>query len=219
MARWRLIILILVILALGVWAALISLNLRPQLAREIPPGILQAPYSFRLVQLPAWVASLGLFSTLFLAGVANLFLFPARTVNMVRALRMGWTRLIQIVLLGLGFGFLGFVFAISAVMARVTFPFTILAAFVLFSLSVWGFVTTAYAAGRYLITKAGWGTSSPILGLGLGLLLLLPLIRIPLVGGFVMIIYLGLGLGLVIATRFGSNEAWNLITLLEEDKE
>jgi hypothetical protein len=34
-----------------------------------------------------------------------------------------------------------------------------------------------------------------------------------------MIIVLGLGFGLVIMARFGSNEAWNLISLLEEDKE
>jgi len=55
--------------------------------------------------------------------------------------------------------------------------------------------------------------------LALGLLLLLPLIRIPLVGGFFVIIYVSIGFGLVISTRFGSDEPWNLTPLLEEDKE
>jgi hypothetical protein len=219
MARWRLFTLILIILAVALWAVLLSLNLRPELAREFPHEVLPSPGLLRLEQLPAWVASLELFSTLLLAGVANLYLFPARIRNMGRALGLGWTKLIQILLVGLGIGFLLFVFAVGAVMARITFPFTILAALVLFFLSVWGFATAAYVLGRYLMRKAGWGHFSPVIDVALGLLLLLPLMRIPFAGGIVMIVYVGLGLGLVIVTRFGSDESWSLISLLEEENE
>ena len=52
---------------------------------------------------------------------------------------------------------------------------------------------------------------------GQGLLLLLPLIRIPYVDGFFVVIYLSLGLGLAITTHFGSNEPWDFTSLLEED--
>jgi hypothetical protein len=54
---------------------------------------------------------------------------------------------------------------------------------------------------------------------GLGSLLQLPLIRIPFVGGVVMILYPGFGLSPVISASLGSNKAWNFISLLEEDKE
>ncbi len=223
MARWRVITLILIVLAVGLWALLFTLNLRPELGREahlsFPPPtgsmLLQQPLS----GLPAWVASVALFITLFLAGVANLFLSPAHVRSMLRTLDLGWGRVLPIALLGIGFGLLLMVFAMGAALARITFPLTILAAFLLVFVSMWGFLSAAYALGRLLLAKAGWGRWSPAVALALGLLLLVPLIRIPLVGGVIMIIYMGLGLGLVITTRFGSNEPWSLIPLLEEDKE
>jgi hypothetical protein len=52
----------------------------------------------------------------------------------------------------------------------------------------------------------------------LGLLLLLPLVRIPYNGALLVILHFSLLLGSVIITHFGSNEIWNLTTLLEEDR-
>lgn len=222
MSRWRIITLVLVLLALVLWAALFSLNLRPELVRELPHGILPAPNVLRtqepLAGLPPWAASLALFITLFLAGVGNLYVFPRRVRCMADLLNSGWKRLLTLALLGLGFGLLLVVFAIGAALARVTFPFTILALFVLLFLAVWGFLAVAYVAGEQLLRKAGWARSSPVVGVGLGLLLLLPLARIPFVGAIFTLFYMGLGFGLVIATHFGSNEAWSLNPLLEEDK-
>ncbi len=222
MARWRVLTLVLMVLAVALWAALFAFNLRPQLGSEVLLGIspasslhLQGPLS----GLPRWVASVELFVTLFLAGVANFFLFPARLRNMVLTVGRGWARLALTTVLGIGFGLLIIVFGFGAALARITFPFTILAALVLVFLSVWGFLAVAYAVGRLLLAKAGWGGLSPALGLALGLLLLLPLIRIPFAGGVVMIVYVGLGLGLVVSTRFGSNQSWSLNPLLEEDTE
>ena len=223
MSRWRVITLVLVILALALWAVLFSLNLRPELAREMHLNFQPPPNGFRWEQslsgLPGWVASVELFITLFLAGIADLFLFPDRVRNMVSTLGLGWRRVVPVTLVGIGFGFLIVVFAIGAALARITFPFTILAALALVFGSIWGFLAAAYCTGRLLLGKAGWGRLSPAIALGLGLLLLLPLIRIPFAGGIVMIIYIGLGLGLVISTRFGSNQSWSLTALLEEDKE
>jgi hypothetical protein len=89
--------------------------------------------------------------------------------------------------------------------------------FTAFFLSVWGYLSLVYAFGRSLLKRTGWQTYSPAASLALGLLLLLPLIRIPYVGGFFVVIYLSLGLGLAITTHFGSNEPWDLTSLLEED--
>ena len=171
-----------------------------------------------LFGLPGWVSSLELFVTLFLVGAAGLYLVPLRVRNMARALRP-LPRVVPITLLGLGFVLLSVVFGLGAVLARITFPFMFLAGLAALIFSTWGYVVAAYALGRTLLRKAGWQGSSPLIGLALGLLLLLPLARIPFVGGLVTLIYAGLGLGLVIATRFGSNERWSLTPLLEEDLE
>ncbi len=222
MSRWRWITLILVVLAVAIWGLLFSLNLHPELAHELPHGFLPSLQASRLgsplSHLPGWVASVELFVTLFLAGAADLYLFPRHVRNMVRALSSP-RRLVPFALLGLGFGLLIIVFGIGAALARITFPFTLLAAFVLILLSAWGYLSAAYALGSLLLAKADWGRSVPLLSLALGLLLLLPLARIPFVGGLIMLVYMGLGLGLVIATRFGSNQPWSLIPLLEEEVE
>ncbi len=222
MPRWRALTIALIILALALWAVVFSLGLRPELGRALlvtlPPNNgfhLQEP----LTRLPGWVAPLELFVTLFLAGLANLLLFPARVRTMLDTLSLGWQRIVVVTVTGIAFGLLLVVFAIGAALARITFPFTILAAFTLVFLAVWGFLSAAYALGRLLFIKAGWSRQSPVLALALGLLLLLPLIRIPFAGGVIIVIYVGLGLGLVISTHFGSNEAWRLMPLLEESTE
>src|SRR5512141_676669 len=207
MSRWRLTTIGLIVLALALWALILSSNLRPELVREVPRGVLPPPdilrLQGRLSGLPAWVSSLELFVTLLLAGVADLFLFPRRVRNMSRLLGQGWRHLPALVLLGIGLALLTVVFAFGAAWARITFPFAILAATALMFLAVWGFLAAAYTIGRGLLRRAGWGGTSPLVGLALGLLLLLPLLRIPFAGGIVMVIYIGLGLGLAIATRFG----------------
>jgi hypothetical protein len=222
-ARWRSVTIVLVVLALILWGVLLSLNLHPELAHALPRTFAEPPGALRLQaplsRLPGWASSLELFVTLFLAGVASLFLFPVRVCNMSRVLAGGWSRVLVTILLGIGFGLLMIVFGIGAALARITFPFTILAALALVFLAVWGFLAAAYTLGRLLLVRAGWALRSPVLGLGLGLLLLLPLARIPVVGGIVMIVYIGLGLGLAITTRFGSSEPWSLIPLLEEVNE
>lgn len=221
MTRWRLTLIAMVVIALALWGLLFILNLRPEYGQGISHFEFQVPRTNTLdeplARLPAWVASLGLLITLFLAGLASFYLFPARVRNMRQALTLGWARLIAMTLLGFGFVLLILGFGIGAVLARVTFPFSILSVTGLFFLSVWGFLCIVYALGRSLIIRAGWHGSSPAASLALGLLLLVPLVRIPYMGSIFVLIYLSFGLGLVIATHFGSDEPWNLTPLLEED--
>ncbi len=223
MTRWRLIVVVLILIALGLWGVLFRWNLRPELMQPVPRPEFQFPGSNQLQEplsrLPTWATSLGLFLTLFLAGLANFYVFPARVRNMCKALGSGWWQVVQLAALGLGFVLLLLAFAVGAVLARITFPFAILSALALFFISVWGHLAVAYAVGRCLLSRAGWQRSSPALSLALGLLLLLPLTRIPVVGTFFMIVYVSLSFGLVIATHFGSEEPWNLTPLLEEDNQ
>ena len=220
MTRWRLIVIALVVIALVLWGVLFVLNLRPDYGEGLARPEFQTN-SFSLAEplsrLPAWVSSIGLFITLFLAGLANFYLFTSQVRNMRQALTLGWAHGIQLVLLGFGFALLILAFGIGALFARVTFPFSIIAAIITFFLSVWGYLSLVYAFGRGLLSRTGWQASSPVASLALGLLLLLPLIRIPYVGVFFVFVYLSLGLGLTITTHFGSNEPWDLTPLLEED--
>ena len=221
MTRWRLTVIVLVVIALVLWGVLFILNLRPEYGQGLPrpdfqlpkPNSLEEP----LAHLPAWVSSLGLLITLFLAGLANFYFFPTHVRNIRQALTLGWRRFIKLVLLGFGFVLLILGFGIGAALARVTFPFSIISAAAAFFLSLWGYLSLVYFYGRSLLIRTGWQGSSPAWSLALGLLLLLPLVRIPYVGGFFVVVYLSLGLGLVITTHFGSNEPWDLTPLLEED--
>ena len=222
MLRWRLILSVLVLIALVIWGVLFSLNLRPELLQGIPRAKFSlpdsSPLSIALSGLPTWIVSLELWVTLFILGMANFYLFPKRVRNMYQALAFGRPRLMQIAFLGFGFALLILVFGLGAALARITFPFTIFSGLTLFLLAVWGYLSVAYSLGRSLLIRAGWQRSWPSVSLALGLLLLLPLIRIPLVGVFFVIIYVSIGFGLVIATHFGSNEPWNLTPLVEEDR-
>jgi hypothetical protein len=221
MTRWRLIVILLIVIALVLWGLLFLLNLRPEYGQGTTRFNFQPPSSNNLGEplsrLPAWVSSVGLLITLFLTGLANFYLFPKQVRNMSQVLTLGWARLIQMTLLGFGFVLLILGFGIGAVLARVTFPFTIVSAGAAFFLSVWGYLSLVYTCGRTLLMRSSWRSSSPVVSLALGLLLLLPLVRIPYVGGFFVIVYLSLGLGLVITTHFGSNEPWEITPLLEED--
>ncbi len=216
----RLTIIGLVVIALALWVVLFVLNLRPEYGQGTVRFDFQPPNPISLEgplpRLPAWVSSLGLLITLFLAGLANFYLFQVRVRNMRQALTLGWARLVQLALIGIGFVLLILVFGIGAVLARATFPFSIISAVVTFFLSFWWFLSLSYVRGRSLLIRTGWQGPSPALSLALGLLLLMPLVRIPYIGGFFVILYLSLGLGLVITTHFGSNEPWTLTPSLEE---
>ena len=139
MTRWRLTVLVLIVLALLLWGGLFILNLRPDYGQGLSRSVIQFPkpngLEEPLTRLPGWVSSLGLLITLFLAGLANFYLFPARVRNMRQALAFGPARLVQMALLGLGFALLMIGFGIGAVLARVTFPFSIISAAGLFFLS------------------------------------------------------------------------------------
>lgn len=222
MKRWRLILVFSMSIALILWISVLFWNLRAEAIKSFAHSGAGSPvpgqflFDESLSHLPAWVSSLSLLLTLFMLGVVNLYLFPVRIRNMQRALTSGWSNLLRAIVLGLATLLVMLGSGLSAALARLTFPLTVFLALTVFLLTVWGFLGLSYAAGRALLKRAGWLTSSPIAAQGLGLLLLLPWARIPFIGGLFALLFLSLGLGLVIATRFGSTEPWNLTPLLED---
>jgi hypothetical protein len=166
-------------------------------------------------RLPGWLSSMATLMTLFLAGTVSLYLFPKRVKRMQTALTASWRHLFQIMLAGLAFNLLGLALVFAASLARLTFPITLLFGISLFFLSIWGYVTLAYSLGSALFSRAAW-KGSPLTALFLGLLLLQPLAHLPYLQVLAILALASTGLGVVITTRFGSNEAWSLNPLLEE---
>jgi hypothetical protein len=222
MTRWRTLIVVLVALALAGFFLFVGKNWRAALPTEFPHVDSSTPASLivdkALADLPNWLSSVATYLTLFIFGVADLYLFPARVRKMQAALTISWSRSFHIMLAGLAFGLLFILTAISASLARVTFPLTLLTALGLFVLALWGYVALAYALGRTLLQRADW-FRSPITALALGLLLLHSLIHLPFAGVVFAALGIGAGLGVVITTRFGSMQPWDLNLFLEEWKE
>lgn len=123
-----------------------------------------------------------------------------------RALLLGLCGLVIVVVIG-----------ITASFTMLTFPLVILLGLMLFMGAFVGFTSLAYALGRSLLLRAGWGHLSPLISLLLGILILFSVSEIPWVGVAFKILVASLSLGAAIATRFGSGQPWNLDCLSEEN--
>jgi len=221
MTRWRILIVVLILLAIVSLFLFVGQEWRDALFTGFPHGAgqstLPSVVNDSLAELPTWVSSLATLVTFFLFGAANFYLFPARVRNLQAALTVSWMRSFHITLAGLAFGLLFVLAAISASLARTTFPLTVLTVLALFVLALWGYLALAYALGRSLLRKADW-SASPFAALALGLLLLHALIFAPFAGIVFAFLSIGAGLGAVITTRFGSMQPWDLNLLLEDKK-
>ncbi len=219
MTRWRTLIGLFILLAIVGLFLSIGTGWRSHLPAGFFHDSTQIPLQFAvnasLAELPTWVSSLATLATFFLFGAANLHLFPARVRNLQAALTVSWMRSFHITLAGLAFGLLFVLAAISASLSRVTFPLTVLTGVALLVLALWGYLALAYALGHKLLHKADW-SASPFAALALGLLLLHALIHLPFAGIVFALLSVGAGLGVVITTRFGSMQPWDLNLLLED---
>jgi hypothetical protein len=164
--------------------------------------------------VPSWLTPVASFATLLLAGCVCLYLTPARIGRMRAALGTSWRRWLQVLLTGLAFLLMGVALGFSASLSRLTFPITVLSGASLFVLCLWGYVTVAYSVGSAVMHRVHW-RASPLGALFLGLLILQPLVHIPLLLPVTILSLAGLSLGVVITTRFGSNDPWSLNPLLE----
>jgi hypothetical protein len=219
MTRWRILNIILSLIAVAGlfmftgrdWSSLAA----GEFSHTASEGSMPFLVDKALDEMPGWVSSVATFVTLFVFGAANLYLFPARVRKMQAELTVSWARTFQIILAGLAFGLLFALAAMMASLSRVTFPLTVLLGLGLFTLSLWGYLSLTYGLGRLLFQKAEWRLS-PFGALALGLLLLHSLIHVPFVGFVFGLLGSGAGLGIVITTRFGSLQPWDLNLLLED---
>lgn len=221
MNRWRIAIIVtalvsLTILLVATWFGWEPWSLFRSLRQEWQPE----PAFFRRLSQPdqtyTFLSALSVFVTLYLSGILILFLIPARVRHMEQTLAGSGKRLLRLAALGLLAGLLVGVVGLSSAMTITTFPLTFVLLSLLFLSSYVGYIALAYALGHGLFLNAGWGSLSPVYSLFIGLLVLFAFGQIPLLGDFIKIACLALGIGVVISTRFGSGETWNLAPLMED---
>jgi hypothetical protein len=216
MKRWRLTVIILIVLAAGSLVATAFLADRFNLVFPFPAyfrsGQIQAehPIPGALGNLIAAVSAL---FTLGISGILVLYIAP-KHIRRVADSFPG--NVLRLTLSGILVGLLVLAVGISSALMIGTFPITILLTGSLFVVTLVGLVSLAYSIGRSLLRRAGWQYGSPVSALLLGSLMLVTLSWIPLLGAILFMIFASLGLGATILSHFGSGEPWTLTSLLEE---
>jgi hypothetical protein len=154
--------------------------------------------------------------TRFLFGVLILILVPRRVHQMAIQIRTGrrvWLRSFAVGLfLAVGLAALG----LLSTIAIHTMPVLLVLLIGFMFASVGGMAAIAFAVGRTLLNRAGWLERSPILAVAFGILILFSATRIPFLGSFVFVVVWSMGMGISVLTRFGSEQAWSLQSLMEE---
>jgi len=218
--RWRIgmIGLIVASLAILVSAIWFKWEARSLLRLVRPDWQAQAPFAHRLSPLDQGylqLSTLAALATLYLNGLLALLAFPRPIRRMVLACSNNLAELARLTLIGLATTLLLIVIGVSSLLTMGTFPLTFFAGSILVLGGFGGYIALAYALGHGLLLRAGWGHLSPLYGLFLGLLILFALGEIPWLGLALRAIFFSLGMGVVVATRFGSGEPWDLTPLRE----
>lgn len=171
-----------------------------------PPQMQDIPIIIRL--------SVSFISGLF-TGFIFLFLLPAKINTIAQRINRRSKAMFRLLLGGFFTGLLLFTIAAGSTFSIATFPLLFLLILAEF-LIVWvGYISIAFRLGSILQQKSGWFQESPLLSFALGHLILFALLQIPILNIFAILIIASLGAGAVIATRFGSNQPWNLKHLKE----
>ncbi|HTX91680.1 MAG TPA: hypothetical protein VMC09_10755 [Anaerolineales bacterium] len=219
MKIWKWVVAILVLVSIGLLVASSLVIGRIALPLKLPAGWESGRFQGEhpvLGTTTVLVSSFVALITLFISGTIALYLFPKRIRRISEAIPNKLGTLARLMLMGFLIEVLILAVGVSSALMIGTFPLTILLIGGLFMVGFLGFVSLAYTLGRTLLDRAGWSRLSPLASLMLGVLLLFALIRIPLLGGLIVIMVTSLGLGAVIATHFGTGLAWNLNSLTEE---
>lgn len=150
-----------------------------------------------------------------LAGFIFLFLLPKQINNIAQRLNRRLKPFLRLLLGGFFTSLLLLTIGAGSTFALPTFPVLFLLILAEF-LIVWiGYVAIAFRLGNILQQNSGWFHQNPLLSFALGHLILFAALQIPILNIIVTLIIASLGAGAVIATRFGSNQPWNLQHLKE----
>jgi hypothetical protein len=221
MKAWRLVIVLLVLIALGLMAASVFFNLGPwnylfRFRSVLHPGQIPTPLPRAKIETPQALNVFGGLIGLYFSGVIMIFLFPNQINYVGKALAQNPAGLTRLFAIGFLTILLLAIVGASSALAVGTFPMVLFISGILFIGIFLGGVALAYRLGRFLLARAGWGNISPLYPLFLGQLLLYSLFNLSFVGIIFLVLIVSLGLGAAIATRFGTGQPWSLKSLSEE---
>ncbi len=221
MKTWRVVIFCLILIAIGLIAAAVLLNLGSwnylrNFHAVIRPGQIPGTIQQTRVNTPESLNIFGGLIGLFFSGVIMLFLFPDQIKFVGKALAQKPSGLARLFAIGFLSILLFVIVGASSALAVGTFPMVLFIGGLFFIGIFLGGVALAYRLGRFLLARAGWGTISPFYPLFLGQLLLYSLFNLSFVGIICLVLVVSLGLGAAIATRFGTGQPWSLKSLSEE---
>jgi hypothetical protein len=165
-----------------------------------------------------WQGSAGAVATfvfLLLFGTILLFVFPRRIAALQSQIRPGFGNLFRLFGIGLltelslaAVVFLGFFSVVAS-------PFSILLILGLILIGALGWVSVAYAFGRWMLRRLGFESRTPLGEYAAGLVVLYAAGRIPILGWLVLVVVIWLGVGAALVSRFGTAEPWSLRELMD----
>jgi hypothetical protein len=152
----------------------------------------------------------------YLAGVLLMYIAPLRLRRMANDLNRGVTSTLRSLAIGILFSVLLVAVALLSIFTLHIFPLPIILFGIAFLAGLVGMTVLAYCLGFFFLEKADWLVRSPLASLALGTLVFFTLIWLPAVGLIAMVLIWMMGIGLVIETRFGSEQNWSLKPFMEE---
>ena len=219
MNKWRILVIIIVATSLVLIIGASILNWNPWTSLNGGDGIRpDPPFPSPRYDAPALEKILASFFATFLCSVIALYLFPRHIYHISQAFSLS-TEILRQVLLGFLFFILIGIAAISATLSVFTVPLAVSLLGLVFLSSFVGVTAFSLNLGRWLLERAGWTGNSFPLALGLGLVILYALFNLPFIGIFFLIVIACVGLGATISSRFGTDQSWNINTLVGEEKE
>ncbi len=221
MNKWRIIVIGLIALALAftITAAVFNWNNYPseqQLSRFEKLFGSPGQHSPDLEQASTGVSMIMRLISIYLSCVFVLYAIPGRIRRISQNLPtrpLGW---FQLILLGLLVSLISLGVMLSSLISLGTVPIILLVMILQFIGTLTGLTALMYKTGKFLMERANWGHSSPLIKLLAGTILFLPWTFLPYVGWIFFVSFFSLGLGIALKTRFGSPQAWNLNPLYEE---
>ncbi len=224
MNRWRIAVVLVVILAFAVILGSGFLPSRALLSGPRPfagldgSGIHGWNQSMLPVLQPAGriLAQLGALLAQFVVALILLYLIPDRIRVMAHSMTLGPLAVLRHMATGLALAVCLAAVGVLSVLSLHMFPLPFILLGLLFASALMGAAAITVTVGRGLLRRAEWYSNRPVRALALGTLIVSAVAVIPVAGDLILALTLITGAGVAVATRFGTGRSWTLDPLVED---
>lgn len=224
MNRWRIVVVLVAILA---FAVILTSGLFPARALLFGPrpfaGVdVSEFHGWSPAMLPVLqpagsiLAQLGALLAQFVVALILLYLIPDRIRVMTHSLALGPSAILRHLATGLALAVCLAAVGILSVLSLHMFPLPFILLGLLFASALMGAAAITLTVGRGLLRRAEWYSNRPVRALALGTLIVSAVAVIPVAGDLILALTLITGAGVAVATRFGTGRSWTLDPLVED---